>query len=181
MSPDPLGDAVVTVTDFAGFPEAPASATVKIGQGGFEVMYTIRGWDEHDVKERMAAFIASMAGGPEIAVGYIPQTADGPQTFECPMFELARRTDGKLDLHLFPMLGNGQAGQYPEVRYVAEREAMWAMLKPMLGDTELGELPVKKVCNWKVTYKLGRETPKGGRYKDLQKIEPAAQQEKEDE
>lgn len=163
----------VTVTEYAGLPEAPASANVRIAQSGFEVLYTLRGWDEHDVKERMAALIASLAGGQEIAVGYIPQTADGPQTFECPMFELARRTDGKMELRLFPLLGNGQVGQYPEVRYTAEREAMWEMLKPVLGDTELGELPVKKVCNWKVTYKLGRETPKGGRYKDLLGIELA--------
>ena len=163
---DPLENAVVTVTDFAGFPEAPASATVKIMQDGFEVMYTIRGWDEHDVRERMAAFISGMAGGAKIAL-----TLEGPQSFVCPMFELARRTDGKLELHLYPLLGNGQVGQYPEVRYVAERAAMWEMLKPVLGGTELGELPVKKVCNWKVTYELGRETPKGGRYKDLVGIE----------
>ena len=166
---NPLDNAVVTVTDFAGFPEAPASATVKVVHDGFEVMYTIRGWDEHDVRERMAAFIKGVPGGPVVAIAQPAKgpEIEGPQSFTCPMFELARRTDGKLELHLYPLLGNGQVGQYPEVRYVAERATMWEMLKPALGDTELGELPVKKVGNLKVTYELGRETPKGGRYKDL--------------
>ena len=173
---DPLKDAQVTMTDFSGLAEAPASATVKVKVQGFEVLYTIRGWDELDVEARMVAMLRRLGdNGAEPVVRPAPAVpnAEGELQFVCPKFMLERRPDGKLKLHLFTTLGDGTVSRYPEVYHMASKEAMWEMIGDVASGFDFTELPVEYECSWRIFYKLGRETPKGGKYKDLLRVELA--------
>jgi len=71
-------------------------------------------------------------------------------------FTLAKRTDGKFELGLYGDYG-GKPSQYPILRHVREREAMWGMLKPVLEDFDFGSLPVEFACEWLIHYAIGRE------------------------
>jgi len=79
---------------------------------------------------------------------------------------LSKRTDGKFELSLYPEIA-GNPGKYPEIRYVRERDAMWEMLREVADDHDFSSLPVEFSVEWLAHYVLGKETPKGNRYKDL--------------
>src|SRR3990172_10120302 len=89
---------------------------------------------------------------------------------DVPQFQLSRRPDGKLELGLFIMLSNQTVSRYPEVKYIAERERMWAMISGVAGGWELTKLPVVSPCKWWATFKYGKPTSKGGFYKDLLEV-----------
>ena len=172
-----------TVDTVALLPEAPASANVRVSVQGYDVQFTLRGWSENEVLDRLNGFLARLAQSGGVLGAIQTVTAQGPaavkasdvegdQSFVCPQFILERRTDGKLKLHLFTVLGqSGAVSQFPEVYHTAEKAAMWEIMKPVSEGIDFSELPLKQACRWQVTYKLGRETAKGGRYKDLQSLE----------
>src|SRR3989304_1478045 len=69
---------------------------------------------------------ASPQTAPEIKQGDVVM-------IDVPQFQLSRRPDGKLELGLFIMLSNQTVSRYPEVKYIAERERMWAMIRGGAG------------------------------------------------
>lgn len=82
-------------------------------------------------------------------------------------FTLAKRTDGKYELGLYGDYG-GKPSQYPILRHVRERDAMWEMLKPVVEDYDFSSLPVEHACEWLAHYVISeRKTPRGHFYKDL--------------
>ena len=176
-------DVGATVDTVAMLPEAPASANVRVSVQGYDVQFTLRGWSEGDVLDRLNRFLARLAqpagvmGPIQIATAQGPAAVkvadvEGDQSFVCPQFILERRTDGKLKLHLFTVLGqSGAISQFPEVYHTAEKAAMWEIMKSVSEGIDFSDLPLKQACRWQVTYRLGRETAKGGRYKDLQSLE----------
>jgi len=102
-------------------------------------------------------------------------------TFECVQFVLQKRTDGKMEIQFFPLLGDGNVGQYSECTFVGTKEALWEkageVLRPFAIKAE--DLPVKRECKWSVTYTLGRPTGKTDKqgkpthYRDLQSVSQA--------
>ena len=91
-------------------------------------------------------------------------------------FTLTHEGEDKYVLVLYPLLSPGKVGQYPELKYVANRDRMWAMLGPEWDDD--WKLPLDKEVAWLADWKLGREKtgPKakpGSRYKDLVAIHAA--------
>lgn len=181
---DMLDNAIVTVQDFAGLAEAPASITAKVLLDGYDLMITLRDWDETSLVTRMRVLLASLgsditpAGKPAaaaakarpVAQSFAEMPSDPAMTlnlFRCPKMQLERRPDGRFLLSLFKTLGGGQVSNYPEVKFVADRDNMWAMLEQVRHGLDVSELPLEREVAWTVTWKLGRETGKGGHYKDL--------------
>ncbi len=97
-----------------------------------------------------------------------PAQPEGEQTLKIVEFEMSLRTDGKYQLALF-----GEGHRYADIQYVADRDAMWKMLEPISAGLDFRSLPLKLAVSWLATYKLGRETSKGGRYKDLLSLRKA--------
>jgi hypothetical protein len=84
-------------------------------------------------------------------------------------FTLMAKPDNKYLLELYPLIGD-RAGKYPELKFTADKERMWAMIGPEWDDD--WKLPLDKEVDWLADWVLGREKtgPKakpGSRYKDL--------------
>jgi hypothetical protein len=90
-------------------------------------------------------------------------------------FTLEARPDDKFLLSLYPRIGS-KAGQYPELKFTANREDMWAIIGPEWDND--WKVPCDKEVDWLADWRLGREKtgPKakpGSRYKDLVAIHGA--------
>jgi len=90
-------------------------------------------------------------------------------------FTLIAKPDNKYLLELYPLIGD-KAGKYPELKFTADKERMWAMIGDEWDDG--WKLPLDKECDWLADWVLGREKtgPKakpGSRYKDLTAIHAA--------
>ena len=127
-------------------------------------------------RKDIATTLQESADASNEIVGKIVAKAEGGKTEYVPgeehsekvvKFTLAKRTDGKFELGLYGDYG-GKPSQYPILRHVREREAMWEMLKPVLEDFDFGSLPVEHPCELLAHYVISdRKTPKGHFYKDL--------------
>lgn len=93
---------------------------------------------------------------------------EGEQTLKIVEFEMSLRTDGKYQLALY-----GEGHEHPDIKYVADRDAMWNMLMPISAGLDFRSLPLKLAVSWLATWKQGRATGKfrkdgsPGYYKDL--------------
>jgi len=88
---------------------------------------------------------------------------------------LIAKPEGKYLLELYPKIGD-QPAKYPELRFTADKERMWAMIGPEWDDD--WKLPLDKEVDWLADWKLGREktgklAKPGSRYKDLRAIHAA--------
>ena len=166
----------------AQLPEAPASATLRVQYKGFEVSFTLRGWDQADVLAQLdtlvAQFSSDIAKPVHSAGAVVEDPASGEMSFDCPQMRVERLDTGKLRLELFKVLGDGSTSRFGEVKHVASRADMWAILEPLMDSKDLEELPVKLPVEWVVTYRLGRETGRvneetglPNRYRDLVSIQ----------
>ena len=160
--------------------EAPASVNWRMKYNGEDVQWTLRDTDEAVLKARFDTFMGNLID--TAAASYddeqfeqaVKQDFAEEETFKSERFTFAKRTDGKFQLEIYPVLGDGsKPAQYPEVKYTSDRERMWKMIENVTGGYDISDLPVEYPCKWLVTYKLGKETPKGGRYKDLLRIQVA--------
>jgi hypothetical protein len=104
-----------------------------------------------------------------------PPATDAPEPVEVGKFKLEKRAkDDRLELSLFPVLGDGRVGKYRELSFVAARESVWEMIKGVVGDRTFN-LPIEEECSWTAHYTWGKTyTGRDGsekRYKDLQRLE----------
>src|SRR3972149_2695883 len=69
-----------TVDTVAMLPEAPASANVRVSVQGYDVQFTLRGWNEDDVLDRLNGFLARRAqpGGGQGPIPIPTATAQEP-------------------------------------------------------------------------------------------------------
>jgi hypothetical protein len=104
-----------------------------------------------------------------------PPATDAPEPVEVGKFKLEKRAkDDRLELSLFPVLGDGRVGKYRELSFVAARESVWEMIKGVVGDRTFN-LPIEEECSWTAHYTWGKAyTGRDGsekRYKDLVRLE----------
>jgi hypothetical protein len=126
------------------------------------------------MSEDLAAVVKPERPKTEGLVPVAPVEHDkSEKSVEIVKFSLAKRVDGKFELKLYPIIGEG-AGKYPEIYYVADNDRMMTMLKPVDKDYDLLTLPVEYACEWVAHYTLSEKlTKKGNPYKDLVRIELA--------
>jgi hypothetical protein len=80
--------------------------------------------------------------------------------------------DEKFRLELYGNFG-GKPSRWPVLKMVANRDAMFSILKPVFDD--IGKPPADKSVNWSAAWKQGREKPDkpGEYYKDLVSLRKA--------
>jgi len=96
--------------------------------------------------------------------------ADSSGTVHVVRAVLTHEGENKYRLELYPEI-KGKPGQWPELKYVSDKDRMWEMLESVWQ--EGWKLPVDKEVNWAAQWVRGREKVKGkGHYKDLVAINP---------
>jgi hypothetical protein len=154
---------------------------------GYNGMFVLKDVDELILASRLEQLMATFEARDDIqpyqrwSKGSSSAAAQGQsQTFEAVQFVLQKRTDGKYEIQLYPQLGDGSIGQYPELQYVADRDGIWEkfgeVLKPY--NIKADELPAKRACKWSVGYVFGKPTGKTDKtgqptfYRDFQSVSP---------
>ena len=90
-------------------------------------------------------------------------------------FKLTEEPGDKFVLLLFPDI-DGKPGEWPELRYNANKESMWRMLRSVWDND--WKAPIEHEVDWVAEYTLGKEYTKTqgknkgqkARYKDLRSI-----------
>lgn len=83
-----------------------------------------------------------------------PETTEEVQHVSIKKFSLMEKPGEKYELQLFPDI-KGQPGKWAEIKYTANREAMWHMLRSVWDND--WKPPVEKEVDWVAEYKKGRE------------------------
>lgn len=93
-------------------------------------------------------------------------TVTREQSLDIVKFALERREDGRLQLNLF-----GRGHKYPDIRFTGDNASVIAMLAPVIEVMPDWELPIVRDLECVAIWTQGRETGKGGHYKDLVSLE----------
>jgi hypothetical protein len=146
-----------------------AYAEAYCGRGVADTMEQVRQTPDD---ARVAGLLAE-GNAPAEAMGSPPPvTTEEVQHVSIKKFSLMEKPGDKFELQLFPDI-KGQPGKWAEIKFTANREAMWNMLRSVWDND--WKPPVEKEVDWVAEYKLGREYEvkqgehKGEtkRYKDL--------------
>lgn len=114
--------------------------------------------DSHDAKAKVSGK-ATIEDGDEMSI-------------DCPQAVVIRRPDARWEIQFFSMYGD-KLGEWPTLKLIMPKDELWNQYGEILSAYNLAELPATISVDWKVYYKLGRETGKFDadgnptRYKDV--------------
>lgn len=185
-----MGAQVVNTPKVGEMTEPLAVVSLDVTIKGYNAMWVLKDVDELNLAKRLEDLLITFEARDDIQPyqRYGKSKSKGSsggngtqgssESFHCKQFVLQKRTDGKMELQMYPMLGDGSIGQYSECTYVGDRDKMWDMAGHVLKPYNLSaeDLPAKRECSWLVEYTYGKPTGKTDKqgnatyYRDLQSI-----------
>lgn len=163
------------VEELAPFTNTPAyELTTYVSMSGRDHTLKLNAYTLQELDERLEGIEAWLqVHGAKAKVSTHATVEDDEElSFDCPSMTMIRRPDTKWELQFFKMYGS-KLGEWPEMRLVMPKDEMWAAYGHILSEYNFAELPATYDVNWKVFYKLGRETGRFDqagnptRYKDV--------------